>query len=61
MEGALLVNMKVKRIYRPYPASAAIFTNSYTGLEYASKFSIDRVVLLFFNELPMMMIFAWTQ
>lgn len=41
-----------KRIYRPYPASVIIFTNSYTGMEYASKFSKDRVCLLFFNELP---------
>lgn len=41
-----------RRIYRPYPASVIIFTNSYTGMEYASKFSKDRVCLLFFNELP---------
>ncbi len=41
-----------KRIYRPYPASVIIFTNSESGMEYASKFSKDRVVLLFFNEIP---------
>lgn len=41
-----------KRIYRPYPASVIIFTNSYTGYEYATKFSKDRVCLLYFNELP---------
>ena len=41
-----------KRIYRPYPASVIIFTNSNTGYEYATKFSKDRICLLYFNDLP---------